>query len=199
MKLFAFTDVHGDRNIIKKIIKEAKEEHPDILICAGDLSNFGINFNRLLSMFETLKLPLLIIPGNHETQELVKNACKKTNFAISIHKGVFKLNNYFFFGYGEGGFEKEDREFENLAKKFKKEINKNSKVILITHAPPYKTNLDYLENTNSYHGNNSIRKFIEEVHPLINICGHLHENENKIGKINNTIIINPGKGKIIEI
>jgi len=82
---------------------------------------------------------------------------------------------------------------------FKKTIKKDSKVVLVTHAPPYKTKLDHLETTNEYHGNESIRKFIKSTKPLLNVCGHLHENENKIDKINSTIILNPGKEKIIKI
>ncbi|MAF51144.1 MAG: hypothetical protein CMH64_03560 [Nanoarchaeota archaeon] len=199
MKILAFTDLHDNKKAIKKIIKDAKEENPDILICAGDLSNFGTNFKKLLLEFKKAKTRLLIIPGNHETGDQVKNACKKTKFAISIHKGIYQLGKYLFMGYGEEGFVKEDKEFEHLAKSFKKEIKKDSKVILVTHAPPYKTKLDYLETTKDHHGNNSIRKFINLTKPILSICGHLHENENKIDKIKETIILNPGKGKIIEI
>jgi len=199
MKLFAFTDIYGNKEIIKKIKTEIKKENPDILICAGDLSNFGEHFENLLLMFKPLKLPLLIIPGNHETADQLRKICKKTEFAISLHRGLLKINNYIFLGYGEGGFNKEDKDFETLSKKFKKEIKKDSKTILITHAPPYKTRLDYLETTNSHHGNNSIRKFIEKAQPNLVICGHLHENKHKIDKIKKTIILNPGNGKIIEL
>src|SRR3989344_3980087 len=79
------------------------------------------------------------------------------------------------------------------SKKIKKE-----NVIFITHAPPYKTKLDKLPMGNV--GSVSIRKFIEKIKPILFICGHLHENENKRQKLKQTLMINPGyKGEIIEI
>ena len=46
----------------------------------------------------------------------------------------------------------------------------------------------------------SLREFIKKFKPKFVVCGHLHENEKKEDKLNNTIILNPGKyGKIIEI
>ena len=198
MKIFAFTDIHGDKKAIKRIIKISKKEKPDLLLCAGDLSNLGTNLEKLLMMFKEVNIPLLIIPGNHETSDLVKKVCKKTKFAIPLHRAAFKVNNYIFFGYGEGGFERFDKTFESITKEFKKDISKDLKIILVTHAPPYKTSLDYLESTKSHHGNESIRKFVVSFSPILHICGHLHENENKVDKIKRTIIINPGKGKIIQ-
>ena len=68
----------------------------------------------------------------------------------------------------------------------------------MTHQPPYKTKLDKLQS--GYAGNSSLRKLIEKTQPKLNICGHLHENENKQDKIKSTLIINPGnKGIVIEI
>ena len=198
MKIFAFTDIHGDNKIINKILLQIKEESPDLLICAGDLSDFSQNLKNLILKFKITNLPLLIIPGNHETPEEIKQICKKTKFAIYLHRASYELNDYIFFGYGTGGFDREDKTFEKLIPKFKKSIKKNKKIILITHAPPYKTKLDKLSYI-GYQGSVSIRKFIEIINPVIHICGHLHENAGNIDKIKNTVILNPGDGKIIEI
>ena len=52
-----------------------------------------------------------------------------------------------------------------------------------------------------HHGNKSIRKFIDQKKPLLNICGHLHETEGKKQVINKkTLTINPGPdGVILEV
>ena len=76
--------------------------------------------------------------------------------------------------------------------------NKDKKIILLTHAPPYRTKLDKLGR--NYAGNKSFRNFIEKYKIDLHICGHLHENFGKEDKIKNTKIINPGPfGKIVEI
>lgn len=197
MKLFAFTDTHGNKKAISALIEKIKNSNPDIIICAGDLTNFSINLKKLVGIFGKTGLPLLIIPGNHETNSELTNACKKTKFAVNIHKKIYSINNYLFFGFGLGGFEEKNSELEKLIPKIKK-ISKGKKLIFITHQPPYKTKLDHL---NSVHrGSKSIRKFIKETEPKLSICGHLHENENKVDKIKSAIIMNPGyKGKIIKI
>ncbi len=198
MKLFAFTDTHGDKKAISSLIKKIQNSAPDIIICAGDLTNFSIGLQKLLNMFEKTNLPLLIIPGNHEANSQLTKACQKTKFAINIHKKIYQINNYLFFGYGLGGFGRKNPELEKLIPKIKKAAEKKT-LILVTHQPPYKTNLDYLKNL-GHQGSRSIRKLIKEVKPKLSICGHLHENENKKDKLYSTFIVNPGNnGKLIEI
>ncbi len=197
MKLFVFTDTHGNKKVISALIKKIQDSNPDIIICAGDLTNFSKNLDKLLNMFKKTKLPLLIIPGNHETNSNLEKACKKTKFAVNIHKKIYQVNNYLFFGFGLGGFAEKNSELEKLIPKIKKAAGKKI-LIAVSHQPPYKTRLDFLNLGHS--GSKSIRKLIKEAKPKLHICGHLHENENKIDKINSTVIINPGyNGKIIKI
>ena len=197
MKLFVFTDTHGNKKIISALIKKIQNSNPDIVVCAGDLTNFSRGLQKFLSMFEKTKLPLLIIPGNHETNSGLEKACKKTKFAVNIHKKIYSINNYLFFGFGLGGFAEKNLELEKLIPKIKKVAGKKI-LIAVTHQPPYRTKLDFLNSV--YNGSRSIRKLIKETKPKLHICGHLHENEDKTDKINSTLIINPGyKGKIIKI
>lgn len=199
MKLFIFTDTHGDKKIISSLIKKIKKASPDLILCTGDLTNFGINLKSLLLKFKPLKIPLLIIPGNHETNQELKKACSKTKFAINLHKKSYQFSNFVFFGYGSGGFEKRSKELEKIIPRFQKTLSKDSKVILLTHQPPYKTKLDFIKNL-GHQGNKSIRKFIKIIKPKLAISGHLHENENKKDRLSSTILINPGtKSKVIEL
>jgi Icc-related predicted phosphoesterase len=70
------------------------------------------------------------------------------------------------------------------------------KTILVTHAPPHKTKLD--EMREGYHvGNKSIREFIEKAKPSVAVSGHIHETFEKVDKIGETVIVNPGPGGAI--
>lgn len=197
MKLLAFVDLHGSIATLRKIIKRAKKPDIDIIINAGDHTIFGEKHYSILRELNKIKKPVLIVHGNHETEKEIRKFCKILKNCISIHNKTFKKNNYIFFGWGGGGFSLIDKGFEKAARKFRKQF-KNKKIILITHAPPYKTKVDKI--MNQYAGNKSIRKFITKQRPILVICGHLHENSGKTDKLYKTKIINPGpRGKILEI
>ena len=123
MKLFIFTDTHGNKKVISSLIKKIQTSNPDIIICAGDLTNLSVGLQKLLNMFEKTNLPLLIIPGNHETNPDLTKACQKTKFAINIHKKIYSVNNYLFFGFGLGGFERKNPELEKLTPKITSEFH----------------------------------------------------------------------------
>ncbi|NQV08846.1 metallophosphoesterase [Candidatus Woesearchaeota archaeon] len=196
MKILAFTDTHGSKRALTKVKEKAKKA--DIVICAGDITIFSQDLDKILKELNKLKKPVLIIPGNHELQEEIKHAASKLDNIYPIHNSKFKFNDVLFIGYEGDGFSLKDSGFRKASKKFEKWVKKHEKVILVTHAPPYGTKLDQL--MDDYCGNKDIRKFIEKHDIKIAISGHIHENEGKRDKIKNTVVINPGPfGKIINI
>lgn len=200
MKLLIFTDLHLSTTALKKIRSKTKKQKPDLLICAGDLSIFENGLNIMLNKLSKFKKTVLLIHGNHETSSEMKKLCSKYKNLIFIHKTHYKQNNCLFLGFGGGGFSLIDKAFNNTINKFKKIINKNKdkKIILVTHAPPYKTKTDFI--VDQHCGNKTLRNFILKNKIDLHICGHLHENFGKKDKIKNTIVINPGPyGKIIKI
>ncbi len=193
MKILAFVDVHGNKTALNKIIEKSK--NADLLVCAGDITNFGQGLNKTVNLLSKTNKPLLIIPGNHETASEIKSL--KQEFIINIHKTLYRIDDYIFFGYGSGGFSLRDIALEKITKEIK-QIVKNKKFILVTHAPPYGTTADTING--QHHGSVSITKMIYETSPIINICGHLHETANKKSILRKTLIINPGPyGTLINI
>ncbi len=198
MKIFAFVDMHGSLKAMEKIKKQAKKA--DIIVCAGDISIFENNIGWFLFELNKLNKPILIIPGNHEDDQDLKELTNMFENIKDIHKKTFIKENCLFLGYGGSGFSMVDKEFIKTAKKFEKIIKKhqNKKTILVTHAPPYKTKLDKIMNEPC--GNKSIKNFILKVKPDLVIAGHLHENAGKEDRIKKTKLINPGPfGKIISL
>ncbi|MFH1209385.1 MAG: metallophosphoesterase [archaeon] len=195
MKILAFGDTHGNISYINRIIKLINDKKPDLLICSGDLTNFGGDIKKYVNMFPE-DILMLMVPGNHESSELLDSLNNKN--LINLHKKSFETDDYIFFGYGEGGFSYVDKEFEDTYNKFKKNVN-GKKIILITHAPPFDTAIDYLPRLGN-RGNKSFRNFIDELNPLLCVSGHFHENSGKSFKLKETILVNPGPlGKLIEI
>jgi len=198
MKILVFVDLHGSKKAMKKIKKLSSKV--DLIVCAGDISIFGNKLDELLFELNSVEKKILVIPGNHEDFSELKKLCKLFGNIDYIDNGMLKLDNYLFFGYGDGGFSKEDSKFEKLSKKFDKEIKKHKdcKIVLVTHAPPYKTKLDNIHGERC--GNKAIRKFIERNKIELAVSGHLHENAGKEDKIKGCRLMNPGPfGKIVDI
>ena len=198
MKILAFVDLHGRMTDLKKLVARANKPDINMVVNAGDLTIFGDKLAKIAKELSKIKKPVIMIPYNHETDEQIYRVCKKYFSLIYLQKKYLRKKDYLFIGYGGGGFSFIDKKFEKLAVKFKKEIKKNDKVILVSHAPPYGTKVDKIGSEHC--GNKSIRKFIDKKKPDLVICGHIHECAGKEDKIGKTRIVNPGwKGKVLEI
>src|SRR3989344_4159426 len=198
MKLLAFTDSHLNKIALKRIKEKALKYKPDLMICCGDISIFGSGLNEVAKFLNSFNIKTLVIPGNHESPEEIRDICSKNKNLINLHRGLYEYENYLFFGWGTGGFSFIEEGFEKTAKQFKKSQDKSKKLIFVTHAPIYNTKLDELPF--GHRGCKSTRKFIEEVQPVLTLCGHFHENFKKQDKIKKTLIVNPGPdGTIIEL
>lgn len=175
-----------------------KAEKVDIVLCAGDISLFGNGLNFILKKIDMFNKPILLIHGNHESERMIKKACRKFRNIVYIHKKIYKINNVAVIGYGGGGFSMADHNFTKFGKTALKRIkilqdkDKDLKTILLTHAPPYKTRLDKIGK--DYCGSRSITDFIRKAKPNLVIAGHIHENFYKTDRIGKTLIINPGPG-----
>ena len=201
MKILAFTDIHGSLSALKRIGQKVKSQKPDLLVCAGDVSIFEHEILGIARKLNRMNKKIMVVHGNHEDDSTFRKLSRLFKNIIFIHKNQFVEGNALFLGYGGGGFSVVDKEFEKTVNsKFKKIIHKNKdkKIILVTHAPPYKTKLDKL--IQGHCGNKSIRHFIEKNRIDYLICGHLHENFSKEDTIGKTKIINPGPfGKMIVV
>ncbi len=204
MKIFAFTDLHRDLKTFEKIKNKLKNEKPDAVICAGDFTIFGSGMKSMLKHFEDLKLPLFLIPGNHETEEEVEIYTKGLKFVKNIHLKSVLFGSIMMIGCGGGGFTEEHAAFEQSEEEFAKAIKKLKvkdsphKIVLVAHQPPYGTNTSELYGDDV--GSTSIRKFIEKHKVEVCITGHLHENFYREDKIGKTKVYNPGpEGRFLEI
>lgn len=196
MKLLAFTDIHGSISAINKIKQKVKAA--DYLVCCGDITIFETNIEEILTQIDKIGKPVLMIPGNHESEELMDGMCKIFDNLISIHKHPHKIGDTLFLGYGGGGFSFKDPDFAKTMKRYAKQMKAAKKVVIVTHAPPYGTKVDMV--LDQHTGNITMRKFIEKSQPTLFICGHIHECNGKRDKLGETKIVNPGPfGKLLTV
>jgi len=210
MKILAFSDLHARPRspdyvdfyailkYIKKLKAKSKKSKPDVIICAGDMSLFEHDLEEIMQKISKLGKKILMIPGNHETPSFVRKLCSFYDNIVYINKRAVKIGDYTFVGFTGEGFLRQDPEMAKFLKKIKPKL-KGKKVVLVTHAPPYRTKLDKIGR--EYCGNKTISTFIKKNKNIVlEICGHLHENAGKEDKMNNAKLVNPGPvGKIIKL
>jgi len=196
MKLLAFTDPHESLVAIKEVEKKAK--NAELLVCAGDISIFEQELDAFLARINKIGKTVLLIHGNHEGEQLTETLCQGLKNLVFIHKKLHRIGNYVFIGYGGGGFDEREPDFEKFIEKNIAKIKPDEKIVLITHGPPYGTRLDVIGK--GHHGCKSYAKYIRILKPELYICGHFHETFGLKDKLGKTLIINPGpKGMLVEI
>jgi Icc-related predicted phosphoesterase len=198
MKILAFSDTHASLSALRKVSDLEKKNNPDVIVCAGDISIFGSELDSSIKEMSKMRKPILLVPGNHETEEELQEAIARYDNFVIIHNGILRIDDVVFLGHGGGGFSDKDKEFEHMSKNLMKQVNKAEKLVLVTHAPPYSTKLDVI--MRSHVGNRSYREFIDMYKPLLAISGHLHENFKVTDKRERTLMVNPGPfGMILDV
>lgn len=199
MKFLAFVDLHEDRDSLKQLVKRARGEDVDFLVCAGDLTTWSRSLRFVLKQLDSIGKKVYLISGNHETREVLEEVVPDYPNCHLFDRKSLEIGGYLFLGYGGGGFMPEDQNFRKLAREWYGS-HQGKKIVLVTHGPPYGTKADLAGN--HYIGNKDFRAFMERIKPKLAICGHIHENAGTVDEVGEfkTKVINPGwEGMIVEL
>jgi len=200
-KILIISDIHADIENILNLLDKVKAYEFDLVICPGDLIDINLpkGFTPkdigkiIIEELRTLKKPLLIAPGNMDSEILDLLEEEK----ISLHGNGVKFGDYGIYGFGGARtpfgtmLEPSEIEIENGLRKGFAKVEDAKYKIQVTHMPPARTKVDILF-SGAHVGSEAIRKFIEENKPILAISSHIHEARG-IDKINNTVLINSGK------
>lgn len=191
MKLLLFSDIHTNKNYCENLFKMSAEA--DLLIGAGDFGSLRTGINKVIGWLSIIKKPAIVVPGNAESFDELKKACKVWSSAIPLHGNGIEIDGNVFFGLGGGipvtPFGSWSYDFtEDEAKTLLDNCPPN--VVLISHSPPY--GFVDISSRGSHLGSHAIRKFLEEKTPKLVICGHIHESGGKTAMYENIVILNAG-------
>jgi len=198
LKILALSDIHGNRDLVRKMAEKGFQEKVDLVILAGDIIGFDGSVEGLIGPFKDKGLEVGVMPGNHEGMAEIGFLIEKYGVK-NMHGYVWKKNGVGIFGcgYGDVGIHQlTEEEFFNTLKKAHDSLDNVKKKIMVTHVQPS----DSIIGVGMWPGSSGVRRAIEEFKPDIHLCGHVHETEGIEEMIGGTRVINVGtKGKIIEI
>ena len=191
MRIVAITDIHGRSERAKKLAEILKEEKFDILLIAGDITNFQgrEKAEEILTHFLSLQKPVLSVFGNcdgRDVPEFLREA------GLLLHDRRMEIKGVGIVGVGGSnrtpfGTIWELREDEILAVL---ERNYRKGDIILSHAPPHRTKADRVR-FGMHVGSKALREFIEKNKPPLVIAGHIHE-ARSVDNLGETFVINPG-------
>ncbi len=197
MKILAISDIHGDGNLSKKVAKKAKKEKVDLVILAGDITWLEEPMKNVIKPFADLGKEILIMPGNHETNDTIAELKLTYPSLINLDQGPFKKDGVGFFGAGygfeSGPFSTDEKMLKEKLIKSQKKIKDLRKKVLITHSHHEGSDSEF----SGFAGSKSIKKAIEYSKPEFAIHGHIHEASGIYEKLGNTKIVNVSRKPFI--
>jgi len=192
MRIYCVADIHGKGEKLAVIRKNIHRFNPDILVVAGDVTNY-IRWTATLAELNEMAAPVLAVRGNSDLPIPAFSSGRHSNISF-LHLSKKVIKGVLFVGIG-GAIPVpfgtriclgEKRAFKRLDSALEKNC------ILIAHSPPYGI-LDKVGGR--FHaGCRSLGRTVKEGRCKILICGHIHEQAG-MATVGGTVIVNCAMGK----
>jgi hypothetical protein len=187
MRIYAVADIHGKTEVIEKIKKTVQRESPDLVVLAGDMTQYFSPLNTLIQL-EEFGIPVFAVRGNSDfksVETLIKDRGKihLLNQEETEYQGnsFLGLNGTLPLPFVSKACLFESRCFREIENRVTPET------ILVVHPPP-RGICDRVGNRFSA-GSFGLRRFIEKHPPCMVLCGHIHEQAG-YQYLKNTLIVN---------
>jgi Icc-related predicted phosphoesterase len=198
VRIFAFTDFHGNQEAFQRARQTIANEKPDLVLVAGDIVNHDVErAKRFLADLAEAGSPVYFVPGNMDGVELI--TWSGTESVRALHGRCETWQNVALIGLGgsprgtfttpieyseEAGAEVLERALTNYH---------GGNMILVSHCPPKETKADRVM-IGQHIGSSSVRKFVEKMKPMIVVSGHVHEARG-VDRIGPTVVVNAGPAR----
>jgi Icc-related predicted phosphoesterase len=199
MRLLLFSDLHCDGAATMKIVERSK--HFDVLVGAGDFATARRGLAPVIGMLRQARHEMnalaakhvVLVPGNSESVEELRDACRDWPAAHVLHGSGLKIDDVEFFGVGGGipptPFGSWSYDFtEAQASELFAPCPPHC--VLVTHSPPAGC-LD-VDSSGRSLGSTTVRDAIEAKKPQLVVCGHIHASSGKQSAIGDIPVVNAG-------
>jgi len=197
LKLLAFSDLHTDLAAAARLVEASRDA--DVVVAAGDLASVHAGLDETVRALSAIEAPTVVIPGNNETDEALRDACSGWDAATVLHGEAIEIDGVTFFGLGAGvpvtpwdwSFDLTEEEAAEMLP------GCPEGAVLVAHSPP-KGHVD--ESGGTHLGSEAVLRSIEARQPILALCGHIHESWGEQATIGSTRVVNLGpEGLRVEI
>jgi Icc-related predicted phosphoesterase len=196
VRLLAFSDIHRDLDQARRIAEMARDA--DVVVAAGDFGSMHRGVERLIDMLVVIETPTVLVPGNNETDDELRDACGGWRAATVLHGSGVEIDGVSFWGLGGGipttpwpwSFDLTEEEASEALASCPAGVD-----VMVLHSPPH----GYLDGDRSL-GSEALLQGIERVRPRVAVCGHIHECAGQEAAVGPTRLFNLGPaGMWIEV
>lgn len=183
MRLLAFSDVHCDLGAVEALVEQAKEA--DVVAGVGDFASVHEGLEQTLAPLWEVEAPVLLVPGNNETEDALRAACQGWDGVTVLHGEGTEVDGVPFFGLGAGvpttpwdwSFDLTDEQAEEML------AGMPEGAVLLSHSPP-KGHVD------KGLGSEAVASAGERARAVL--CGHIHEQWGGESRIGDALVRNLG-------
>jgi uncharacterized protein len=188
VRLLAFSDIHQDLNQAARIAERSAAA--DVVVGAGDFGSVHRGVAELIDMLVVIERPAILVPGNNETEDELREACAGWRAATVLHGEGTEAGGMSFWGLGGGipttpwpwSFDLDETQAEAALRRCPERVD-----VMVLHSPPK----GHLDGGRSL-GSEAILRAIERVRPRVAVCGHIHECAGEETTIGPTRLLNLG-------
>jgi Icc-related predicted phosphoesterase len=196
MKLLLFSDLHSDFRTASKLVEMSKDV--DVVIGGGDFCIGRRGLEKIIGALAPIRKPTVLVPGNSESEEELKRACRLWESAHVLHGSRTTIDDIDFFGIGGGipitPFGSWSYDFtEDEASELLRDCPPHC--ILVSHSPPRGV-LDRSSDGRRL-GSRAVRETINLKKPGLVVCGHIHASSGMRDQLGDTVVVNAGPAGIV--
>jgi uncharacterized protein len=198
LRLLAFSDLHTDLAQAHRLVERSAEV--DVVVGVGDFASVHSGLADTIAALGAMEAPAVLVPGNNETEEALREACANWSRAVVLHGEGTEMDGVAFFGLGAGvPVTPWDWSFD-LTEKAAAELLEACPegCVLAVHSPP-RGHVD-VSGAGRHLGSEAVLRAIERTRPRLALCGHIHESWGMESRIGPTPVINLGpEGTVLEV
>jgi Icc-related predicted phosphoesterase len=100
VRIVAFSDLHRDERAGRSLVERSRRV--DVVAAVGDLASMHRGLRDMIDVLRAIDRPVLLVPGNNETDEELRAACAGWPAATVLHGQATEIDDVTFFGLGGG-------------------------------------------------------------------------------------------------
>jgi Icc-related predicted phosphoesterase len=192
MRILAFSDLHQDLAQATRLVEMSDDA--DVVVAAGDFASVHRGLDETIDALRPIERPVVLIPGNNETEEELRKACSGWESATVLHGEATEIESQSFYGLGAGvpvtpwdwSFDLDERQAAAMLDGLPRDA------VLVVHSPP-RGHVDR-DSSGKHLGSQAILAAIEDRRPRIAVCGHIHDSWGQESAVGDTRVVNLGPG-----